>query len=52
MKFIKYSKYVPDPFEDMSSEELMQMLQDFLLESGYQRSHLGFQEMDTNSTLD
>ena len=52
MKFIKYSKYVPYPFEDMSSEELMQMLQDFLLESGYQRSHFGFQEMDTNRTLD
>ena len=52
MKFIKYSKYVPDPFEDMSSEELMQMLQGFLLESGYQRSHFGFQEMDTNRTLD
>ena len=52
MKFIKYTKYVPDPFEDLSSEELMQMLQDFLLESGYNRSYLGFQEMDTNRTLD
>ena len=52
MKFIKYTQYVPDPFEDLSSEELMQMLQDFLLESGYNRSYLGFQEMDTNRTLD
>ena len=52
MKFIKYTKYVPDPFEDLSSEELMQMLQDFLLESGYNRSYLDFQEMDTNRTLD
>ena len=32
MKFVKYTKYIPDPFEDLSADELMNMLQEFLLD--------------------
>jgi len=33
MKYIKYGKHIPDPFENLSAEDLMQMLQDYLLDS-------------------
>ncbi len=36
MKFIKYSKYVPDPAGEMSMEDLLNALSDYLLQSGFQ----------------
>jgi Ca-activated chloride channel family protein len=36
MKRIRYSKYVPDPAGDMSMEDLLGALSDFLLQSGFQ----------------
>jgi len=36
MKRIRYSKYVPDPAGEMSMEELLGALSDFLLQSGFQ----------------
>jgi Ca-activated chloride channel family protein len=36
MKRVKYSKYIPNLAEELSLEELMAALGDFLLESGYQ----------------
>ncbi len=35
MSRIKYSRYRPDPVEDMDLEELMNQLKDFFLESGF-----------------
>ncbi len=52
MKFVKYTKYIPDPFGDLSADELMNMLQEFLLESGFHQQFHGFQEMDSHHTLD
>jgi Ca-activated chloride channel family protein len=36
MKRIRYSKYVPDPASEMSLEDLLSALGDFLLQSGFQ----------------
>ena len=36
MKRIRYSKYVPDPAGEMSMEELLGALSDYLLQSGFQ----------------
>jgi Ca-activated chloride channel homolog len=38
MKRIRYSKYVPDPASDMSLEDLLGALSDYLLQSGFQDS--------------
>jgi len=35
MKFIKYSKFVGNPFDSLSAEDLLRLLEDFLLDSGY-----------------
>src|SRR3954466_10832705 len=45
MKFTKYSKYVADPAGEMSLEDLLNALSDYLLQSGFQDSY-GFYEMD------
>ncbi len=52
MKFIKYGKHVPDPFEGLSAEDLMQMLQDFLLDSGFFSQYYGVYEMDSEKTME
>ena len=36
MRRIRYSKYVPDPAGEMSMEDLLSALSDYLLQSGYQ----------------
>src|SRR4051812_35596772 len=36
MKRIRYSKYVPDMAQEMSMEDLLQALSDYLLQSGFQ----------------
>ena len=36
MKRIRYSKYVPDPAGEMSMEDLLGALSDYLLQSGFQ----------------
>ena len=30
MKFVKYSKFVANPFDGLSAEDLLQLLQDYL----------------------
>jgi Ca-activated chloride channel family protein len=42
MKFIKYKKYVPEPASEMSMEDLLAALSDFLLQSGFQRQYMDF----------
>jgi Ca-activated chloride channel family protein len=51
MKYIKYTKYTPDPFDNLSAEDLLQMLQDFLLDSGFYSQFDDFYEMDAERTL-
>ncbi len=53
MKFIRYSKYVPDPASEMSMEDLLSALSDYLLQSGFQNSYVNYYELrDAEQTLD
>ncbi|HSA94327.1 MAG TPA: VWA domain-containing protein [Terriglobales bacterium] len=52
MKFVRYSKYVADAAGEMSLEDLLNALSDYLLQSGFQSSYLGFYEMRGEQTLD
>jgi len=52
MKYVKYSKYTPDPFDGLSAEDLMQLLQDFLLQSGFENQFSNFYEMDPEQTME
>jgi Ca-activated chloride channel family protein len=52
MKFIKYSKYVADPASEMSMEDLLSALSDYLLQSGFQDSWYSYEFNDGEQTLD
>jgi Ca-activated chloride channel homolog len=52
MKIVKYSKYVADPFDGLSAEDLLQMLQDFLLDSGFFDQYQSIYEMDPERTME
>ncbi|MGD0226832.1 MAG: VWA domain-containing protein [Terriglobia bacterium] len=52
MKFVKYSKYVADPFDDLSAEDLLQMLGDFLLDSGFYNQFQNVYDMDPERTME
>jgi Ca-activated chloride channel family protein len=52
MKFVKYGKYVPNPFDDLSAEDLLQLLQDFLLDSGFYNQYSNFYDMDPARTME
>jgi Ca-activated chloride channel family protein len=49
MKYTKYSKYVADLSDEMSMEDLLSALSDYLLESGFQSQYMYFQQMDEHS---
>jgi Ca-activated chloride channel homolog len=49
MKYTKYSKYVADLSDEMSMEDLLSGLSDYLLESGFQSQYMYFQQMDEHS---
>ncbi len=51
MKRIRYSKYVPDPAGEMSMEDLLSALSDYLLQSGFQ-SDMWFEMPEGERTLD
>ena len=51
MKRIRYSKYVPDPAGEMSMEDLLSALSDYLLQSGFQ-NYLYDDFGDGEQTLD
>jgi len=52
MKRIRYSKYVPDPAGEMSMEDLLGALSDYLLQSGFQ-NYLSYYDMpEGDQTLD
>ena len=49
MKYTKYSKYVASLADEMSLEDLLAALSDYLLESGFQNESMYFQQMDEHS---
>jgi Ca-activated chloride channel family protein len=52
MKRIRYTKYVPDPAGEMSMEDLLSALSDYLLQSGFQ-NYLSYYDMqDGEQTLE
>jgi Ca-activated chloride channel family protein len=52
MKFVRYSKYVADLASEMSMEDLLQALADYLLQSGFERQFTQFYEMPDSQTLE
>ena len=52
MKRVVYSKYVPDPAGEMSMEELLNALSDYLLQSGFQNSWGMYEMRDGEETLE
>jgi Ca-activated chloride channel family protein len=51
MRRIRYSKYVPDPAGEMSMEDLLSALSDYLLQSGFQDS-MWYEIPEGEHTLD
>lgn len=51
MKRIRYSKYVPDPAGEMSMEDLLGALSDYLLQSGFQ-SDMWFEMPDQEQSME
>src|SRR6266576_911046 len=51
MKRIRYSKYVPDPAGEMSMEDLLSALSDYLLQSGFQ-NYMFYDLPEGEKTLD
>src|ERR1035437_10311285 len=52
-RFIKYKKYVPEPASEMSMEDLLNALADYLLQSGFQQQYMDFYDLkDAEQTLD
>ena len=53
MKRIRYSKYVPDPAGEMSMEDLLDALSDYLLNSGFESQYSDYyQQGDGDDSLD
>src|ERR1700721_1052487 len=52
MKRIRYTKYTGDPSSEMSLEDLLKALSEYLLDSGFQDPWSRFAELDGEHTLD
>ncbi len=53
MKRIRYTKYVPDPAGEMSMEDLLDALSDYLLNSGFENQYSQFyQQGDDDQSLE
>ena len=52
MKFIKYSKYVSDPAGEMSMEDLLNALSNYLVQSGFQDSWYFYEFNEGEQTLE
>jgi Ca-activated chloride channel homolog len=52
VKFVKFSKYIAEPFDNLSAEDLLQMLGDFLLDSGFYSQYQNLYDMDPQRTMD
>jgi Ca-activated chloride channel family protein len=42
MKFIRYKKYVPEPASELSMQDMLAALSDYLLQSGFQRQYMDY----------
>ena len=52
-RFIRYKKYVPEPASEMSMEDLLNALSDYLLQSGFQQQYMDYYDLnDAEQTLD
>src|SRR5947208_3398883 len=51
MKFTKFTKYIPDPASEIGSEDLLNALAEYLLQSGFQNPYSNFYELG-EQTLD
>jgi len=52
MKYVKYGRYVPDALDALSAEDLMKLLENYLLDSGFYNQFYDFREMDGEQTLE
>lgn len=52
MKYVRYSRYVADALEGLGAEDLMKLLENYLLDSGFYNQFYDFREMDSEQTLD
>src|SRR3984893_3907448 len=52
MKRIRYTKYTGDPASEMSMEDLLKALSEYLLDSGFQDPWSRFAELDGEHTMD
>ncbi|HEV2380183.1 MAG TPA: VWA domain-containing protein [Terriglobia bacterium] len=52
MKYVRYSRYVADALEGLSAEDLMKLLENYLLDSGFYNQFYDFREMDSEQTLE
>jgi Ca-activated chloride channel family protein len=52
MKRIRYTKYTGDPASEMSMEDLLKALSEYLLDSGFQDPWSRFSELDGEHTMD
>lgn len=52
MKSIKYQKYVPDLADEISMEDLMNALSDYLLQSGFENPYSDFYDMSDEQSME
>ena len=52
MKRIRYTKYVPSLADELSMEDLMDRLSDFLLESGFEAQYSRFDDLEDERSLE
>jgi Ca-activated chloride channel homolog len=52
MKFIKYQKYVPDLAEEISMEDLMNAMSDYLLNSGFESPYSDFYDVGDEQSME
>src|SRR5574341_1241863 len=52
MKYIKYTKYIPELADEIDLNNLMSRLSDFFLQSGFESQYYGISEMDTERSLE
>ncbi len=52
MKFIKYKKYVPDLAEEISMEDLMNALSDYMLQSGFENPYSDFYDLGDEQSME
>jgi Ca-activated chloride channel homolog len=52
MKYVRYKKYTGQEADDVDLQELMNRLSNFLLQSGFESQYYGFQEMDSERSME